>query len=983
MPSIRNLAQRNAAAQEGNFLNASNPQYEQVRRFQNQLADIAAQLGRDRDTLPLSRQIGGFAGDIMMVQVGAGPIYNEEQVGDAITRIALNMGPFLKDNYQAILDAGQSIDPPLTKEVLDANLDLIGNTMGVQLNPNAPQVQQEQQAQPPQPEAPRQPGMRYDDVNARAIAMYTMDSMEQNGPAAQALDQMLDRLNASPQKELPEVQNVLSAANQARQSSAEYLTYRQRDLGQGRPDAAGNYTTPASSAYELRNKMKALQETHPELYAQLCAPYVETMRRHDYAPEMARYAALSEVHEREFKAEQEQEKAQLRELSKPVTLYEDQVEMTENSLAYGIDTLRNKIIDSPGFREDPPQVSGRDMAELYVLLNSAGEDGPYKARGALFWDNIPSVVNQTYGESREFFDQLAREPDLLRTLQEREPGQSWFDSKLGQFSEVFEATQEKYNPNRKPENTARAKETIENACELLNDNGQDLLDGGNKAINPLYAALMTMKGTKGRSGVATNLQTGRKAMDFLASLSAEDLLNTDGAPECAEAALSAMSVTLPPEMVQKGCDLLNEKLGLGPWDKGWYAADKFAPGFKEQETALSYINNCKRGIVDDDTARTEAANIFAARIAVDTKGGKAKYLNKPLSEMQTEKIAAELNKNKNFRDWLSTLDKDKARGLLSGHGGDLEQDFRQHLLKAPPGKLENDPALRRYMPTARERIEELQRQVKEARKAKLPENELKELQAAAAAEIIAIRNACQVERKTGYGLDKPIPPAGKGEKTLAGTVETLCGDPEMKDVLIAQAQGKLLEGHGGKMMADIRKACDDISPDDEVTEIVNANTVDSRILKLEDRAEALREKLQSSNKAEREAALKESRRVLSEYVKLDGIPEEDKAKDMPWKSANAAAKSGEKNALIEKIISDPKDADTVMQAVSERDSGMFSQFLHEKKQAGILKDSDLDPEYRKRMQQQEQQKEREKETEQDDPDRDRHSYLDDSDSPLI
>ena len=968
MPKIETVRQLLDASQSNNFLNTSaGDAFTTVDAFRNKLIQAAEQLDRSEETKALSQQLRQFANDVNTLQHGPGQIeITEQQMQAALDNVNQNMGEFFQKNYQTILDAGKTLPNPLTKEEMDAGLGMIAETMGIELLPKAPQAGQE--APEAQPEEPKAEPLSYDDVGPYAIAMYTMDSMEQNGPAAQALDQMLDRLNASPQKDLPEVQSVLDYAKTVKETTAEYLTYRQRDIQEGHPDVSGNYLPPAKAAYNLRNQMKGLQKKDPELYAQLCSPYVDTMRQHDYAPEQARYAVLKEAHEQEYKAERENEKAQLKELTKTVTLYEDQVEMTQNSVAYGIETLRNKIIDSPGFREDPPEVDGRDLAEMYLLMNSSGEDGPYKAKGGMFWDDIRNAAQMTYDKQKELFDLMAKDPEIIRALQEREPGKSWFESKSPQFDGAVSAIEEKYTPNRKPENTAQAKETIENACELLNDNGQDLLKGGNKVINPLYASLMKMKDANGKSGLTTNLAMGKKAMDFLNSLSAADLLNTEGAPECAEAALSAMSVTQPPEEVQKGCDLLNEKLGLGPWDKGYYAADKFAPGFEKQETALSYIDSCKRSIKDDISAREQAAKIFAARIAVDTKGGKAAYLKKPLSEKQAEEIADALNDSENFKDWLKTLNKDKAKALLSGHGGDLEKDFRRHLLKAPPGKLENDPALRRYMPTAKERIEELQRQVKEARKAKLPENELNELQAAAAAEIIAIRNACQVERKTGYGLDKPIPPAGNGEKTLAQTVETLCGDGEMKAVLLAQAKEKLLDGHGGKMMVDIRAVVNEEQMNETVTGIMNDNTIEYRMLKLEDKAEALQEKLQSENKAEREAALKESRQVLGEYIKLSETDNQKSYDDVPWKSANAAAKSGEKASVIRKITANPEDAETIMEAVSNRNMGKLSQFLHDKKKEGAIRDADLSPERPK-------QEERERVSNPYDPDIDREDDL--------
>lgn len=126
--------------------------------------------------------------------------------------------------------------------------------------------------------------------------------------------------------------------------------------------------------------------------------------------------------------------------------------------------------------------------------------------------------------------------------------------------------------------------------------------------------------------------------------------------------------------------------------------------------------------------------------------------------------------------------------------------------------------------------------------------------------------------------------------------------------------------------------------------VENDNTVEQRILKLEDKAGVLQEKLQSQNKAEREAALKESRQVLGEYIKLSVTDKEKLYDDVPWKSANAAAKSGEKAPVIRKITAEPEDAETIMEAVSERNLGALSQFLHDKKKEGAIREADLSPE---------------------------------------
>ena len=121
------------------------------------------------------------------------------------------------------------------------------------------------------------------------------------------------------------------------------------------------------------------------------------------------------------------------------------------------------------------------------------------------------------------------------------------------------------------------------------------------------------------------------------------------------------------------------------------------------------------------------------------------------------------------------------------HGGFIEDEFKKYLLKLPAGDLVNSPELARFMPTAKERIEALKRQVKAD-----PDNEV--LQQAAAAEIIAIRNACGVEWKNGYGLDKHIPAAPDG-KRLADEARKLKQDVACR--IILRDESTIEEGYQG------------------------------------------------------------------------------------------------------------------------------------------------------------------------------------------
>ena len=960
MPRINNNEQRNTAALEDNFMNPASPAYRTVSSFRKSLERLADTLAADAQSAGLGRELKRYARAVEVLQLGD-DAYKKEQVEKAISDVALDLGPFLtagekKANYLAIAEAGEKTGL-LSREKLDEGLALIGDAMGVELVPEEQELQRETQpevqsevqseAQPevqpearPEPEPEIQP-RSYDDAPLGALGMQMMDSVKNGGPAALALDQMIRQLEDSPRKEEAEVEAVLSTAK-------EFQNACSRQLGDmEEKEKIDDYFIPGTSALNLRRQLKTLETKDPALCEQLCGPFLRTMRETDFSQEEARYRAISQENNRAYEENRQREKAIQREAdARKVRLYAGDVELTENSIAHFIDNVRNEIVNSPGFRKEPPEIDPRQLATLQMLMTSVGEKGEtHTAKNPEHLANMQPVIDLQMANNGKFFQELAKDPKIVQIMTEREPGKCWFDSSGDSFMAELEAFDRRYEPNRQAENIGQARKTVDAALETFHTEAGYLAEAGNPYIQALADAAFKVQKANGHSKSRDNLALRDIGMQFLGSLRAEDLRDTEGAKECAAAALSAMGVLLPPEDVQKGCDILNGKLGLGPCDRDYCAADKFLPGFEQGETALTYIDNCKRGIVDDDTARQEAARIFAARMAVDTAGGRASYLRKPLSKMQAALAAEDLNKNGNFRDWLKTLGKDKARALLSGHGGDLEKDFRNYLRQVPPGKLENDPALKRYLPTARERIESLQEQVKRAGRATpaLTKEKLTELRTAAAAEIIAIRNACRVERKTGYGLDKPIPPAAPGQRTVAQTAELLCGNDAMKNLLDAEAVKSLGDGHGGRMLAEVRRQYNGQQREDEIAGIINENTVGARKRKLGKEAEALQEKLKSANKAEQEAALKQSRRLLGEFIHLNRLSGNQMQGDVPWKAGEAAAASGERSRLIRTIIENPADAERAMNSVSTGNNGVFSQLLFDKKNEGKLRDADIRP----------------------------------------
>ena len=107
---------------------------------------------------------------------------------------------------------------------------------------------------------------------------------------------------------------------------------------------------------------------------------------------------------------------------------------------------------------------------------------------------------------------------------------------------------------------------------------------------------------------------------------------------------------------------------------------------------------------------------MAARMLANSKRGKAKRLKETrLTEEQIKAKAKELMENGLFGRFIQSLrdngqKRAKAEAAVgAGHCGGLDDMFKDFLLKLPAGELKNEKLLDRYMPTAKDRIAELQR----------------------------------------------------------------------------------------------------------------------------------------------------------------------------------------------------------------------------------------------------------------------------------
>ena len=230
-------------------------------------------------------------------------------------------------------------------------------------------------------------------------------------------------------------------------------------------------------------------------------------------------------------------------------------------------------------------------------------------------------------------------------------------------------------------------------------------------------------------------------------------------------------------------------------------AAKWIEGYKTE--LGNRIKNQQRG---DNYPAADIARIFAARELSNSVRGKASSLGVEMSERQIADRAAAIMANKSFKDFAAELKKPenltKVESIFTkkhSHGGELDDLFRDYLTNRPAGKLENDPELKRWMPTVKQRIEALQRQAQKSLKAG------KEVYREAV-EIITLRTMVGAKRG-GEGLNVPVPV--RGGKNGAGLSEKVMKGADLPKNREAfdKANGAkyICSGHGGKMIENIAK----------------------------------------------------------------------------------------------------------------------------------------------------------------------------------
>ncbi len=312
------------------------------------------------------------------------------------------------------------------------------------------------------------------------------------------------------------------------------------------------------------------------------------------------------------------------------------------------------------------------------------------------------------------------------------------------------------------------------------------------------------------------------------------------------------------------------------------------------------------------------ATIMAVREIADVKRNQpSKLIRDVQSQYQIEQKRDEFLKSpamKGFFDKLASDPKFLAKAekeAAKGHCGGVDTLMHDYLTNLPAGQLSNDPALKRFMPTVKERIEALQTQAK----ASLKKHETPYAQAA---EIVILRNMVKAERKFKDSLDLPIPlnekslderiidenTAGKKEPAkneLAAAVQKLANRKSFQSLVQEEKVSSALKsGHGGQMVTEMRNHVSNHAGRegfDEANASLQENTFDGRLKQIKTEAAKLKSALDALEKSRKKgklidgddysAVFRQSREIIAENIALNQYLEKNQkivgADNIPWR----------------------------------------------------------------------------------------------------
>ncbi len=299
--------------------------------------------------------------------------------------------------------------------------------------------------------------------------------------------------------------------------------------------------------------------------------------------------------------------------------------------------------------------------------------------------------------------------------------------------------------------------------------------------------------------------------------------------------------------------------------------------------------------------------IMVTRMLVNSKRNKGSSLEKDLPVADIDIFVEQNKDNEIFKGFFESLKNDNDKMLTAilgaqrtpGHGGKLDDMFKEYILNLPPGRLDNDAMFDRWLPTVKDRIESIQNQIKlrtervkkldsvEAKlsdcqeKGKHPGNLLQKKEELlnqienvsvdrAAAEILVLRNMAKANRKKKETLNIKVPTSL--DTKLIDTVIEL-DDHGVFDVLNYDNPNNrnlwalLTEGHGGAFVEALRAKNEEIvnpGHENEVEKHLYKNTIKQTLKDMGTEADYVLEDLKETGVA----GLKDAKIFIQKYFFL-------------------------------------------------------------------------------------------------------------------
>ncbi len=285
------------------------------------------------------------------------------------------------------------------------------------------------------------------------------------------------------------------------------------------------------------------------------------------------------------------------------------------------------------------------------------------------------------------------------------------------------------------------------------------------------------------------------------------------------------------------------------------------------------------------------ALIIATRQLANAVKGNADNLKK--TQLSTRSIlerADELRNEPVYQEFIKSLEADEnamkkaINAACSGHGGNLEKQFKEFLQKQPAGMMPNKPIFARYMPTVKERIKYLQNQMAQGG------DSVKTM-----AEIITLRNLAHVNKNNTKALRNTVPVDERN--TLQGSVQCMSENLKFKTVAAKQEiKDLIVMGHGGEAMRTQQRLLleeagfdykypilvdefGDLPIQGRHIQLMQLGTIEGRMDVVRLKADRLKDKIKNAENAflpEKEKEVKnEFKQIMKEYLVLDNMLNEN------------------------------------------------------------------------------------------------------------